>query len=444
MSLGAALTNALSGLHVATKSTELISSNISNALTPNYAKRSLAVSTRAGEHGGATIDAIQRKENNAILRDLRRSTAQLSKDQTQADFAQSLSRLTGDTTSDYSLGSRLNAFRNAIIEAAGQPDDPQRLSRAASAAERYAKGVSTAAQGIKELQSQTKKSLENDLRDVNKTLTALQKVNNAIGSTTRKNGHYAGLLDQRDQLLATLSDAVEFKIYDRENGKIAVYTPEGTALLETRASQITLSHDTQSDVLSFVVNGQSETTFPTGRIGGLAQIYNSDSQTALNNLDQLAAKLASEFSVIDQSIAPTDQGLFQFDSGIGAQSLRIHPAAASDPWRLADGLQAATQSANPNNEILNAMVRLLSSDAVISSQTRNVMTQADANAAQADENLARAQASNYELTLLYQADGVNTDEEMQHLLVVEQSYAANAKIIEVVDNLFAQLMRIGQ
>ena len=244
MSLGAALTNALSGLHVATKSTELISSNISNALTPNYAKRSLAVSARAGEHGGATIDAIQRKENNAILRDLRRSTAQLSKDQTQADFAQSLSRLTGDTTSDYSLGSRLNAFRNAIIEAAGQPDDPQRLSRAASAAERYAKGISTAAQGIKELQSQTKKSLENDLRDVNKTLAALQKVNNAIGSTTRKNGHYAGLLDQRDQLLATLSDAIEFKIYDRENGKIAVYTPEGTALLETRASQITVSHDT--------------------------------------------------------------------------------------------------------------------------------------------------------------------------------------------------------
>lgn len=444
MSLGAALTNALSGLHVATKSTELISSNISNALTPNYAKRSLAVSARAGEHGGATIDAIQRKENNAILRDLRRSTAQLSKDQTQADFAQSLSRLTGDTTSDYSLGSRLNAFRSAIIEAAGQPDDPQRLSRAASAAERYAKGISTAAQGIKELQSQTKKSLENDLRDVNKTLAALQKVNNAIGSTTRKNGHYAGLLDQRDQLLATLSDAVEFKIYDRENGKIAVYTPEGTALLETRASQITLSHDTQSDVLSFVVNGQSEATFPTGRIGGLAHIYNSDSQTALTNLDQLAANLVSEFSVIDQSIAPSDQGLFQFDSGIGAQSLRIHPAAASDPWRLADGLQAATQSANPNNEILNAMVRLLSSDAVLSSQTRNVMTQADANAAQADENLARAQASNYELTLLYQADGVNTDEEMQHLLVVEQSYAANAKIIEVVDNLFAQLMRIGQ
>lgn len=127
--------------------------------------------------------------------------------------------------------------------------------------------------------------------------------------------------------------------------------------------------------------------------GGLAHIYNSDSQTASTNLDQLAANLVSEFSVIDQSIAPTDQGLFQFDSGIGAQSLRIHPAATSDPWRLADGLQAATQSANPNNEILNAMVRLLSSDAVISSQTRNVMTQADANAAQADENLARAHYS---------------------------------------------------
>ena len=75
MSLGAALSNALSGLSFATKSTELISSNISNALSPSFGKRSLAVSTRLGGHGGVAIDAIRRDENKALVASLRMSTA---------------------------------------------------------------------------------------------------------------------------------------------------------------------------------------------------------------------------------------------------------------------------------------------------------------------------------------------------------------------------------
>ncbi len=177
MSLSAALSNALSGLNVATKSTELISSNISNALSPNYAKRSLAISTRYGEHGGVSIDAIQRNENRAILADLRTSNAQLETTTAQSEFATTLSRLIGDTLSDYSLGARLNDFRNKITEAASQPNDTQRLSRAVAAAGDYADTISSAAKGIEELQSRTRKSIDQGVRDINKTLNALKKIN---------------------------------------------------------------------------------------------------------------------------------------------------------------------------------------------------------------------------------------------------------------------------
>jgi flagellar hook-associated protein 1 FlgK len=38
--------------------------------------------------------------------------------------------------------------------------------------------------------------------------------------------------------------------------------------------------------------------------------------------------------------------------------------------------------------------------------------------------------------------GVDTDAEMQTLLLIEQSYAANAKVVETVDFLIRTLMEI--
>jgi flagellar hook-associated protein 1 FlgK len=40
------------------------------------------------------------------------------------------------------------------------------------------------------------------------------------------------------------------------------------------------------------------------------------------------------------------------------------------------------------------------------------------------------------------ADGVDTDQEMQRLILVEQAYAANARIMQVVDDLMQTLLRI--
>ncbi len=39
-------------------------------------------------------------------------------------------------------------------------------------------------------------------------------------------------------------------------------------------------------------------------------------------------------------------------------------------------------------------------------------------------------------------NGVDTDNELQKLLVIERSYAANAKVIQTVEALLDQLMRI--
>ena len=39
-------------------------------------------------------------------------------------------------------------------------------------------------------------------------------------------------------------------------------------------------------------------------------------------------------------------------------------------------------------------------------------------------------------------DGVDTDAELQRLLLIEQAYAANARMIETVDDMMQALLRI--
>lgn len=40
------------------------------------------------------------------------------------------------------------------------------------------------------------------------------------------------------------------------------------------------------------------------------------------------------------------------------------------------------------------------------------------------------------------ADGVNTDQELQKLIELEKSYAANARVVQVVDDMLSELLRI--
>jgi len=56
--------------------------------------------------------------------------------------------------------------------------------------------------------------------------------------------------------------------------------------------------------------------------------------------------------------------------------------------------------------------------------------------------LSFASAHKTEMVRVEQENGVDTDTEIQNLMLVEQSYAANARVIQVVDELMDTLLRL--
>ena len=59
---------------------------------------------------------------------------------------------------------------------------------------------------------------------------------------------------------------------------------------------------------------------------------------------------------------------------------------------------------------------------------------------QADIRQSYATTRQAAMTELQLADGVDTDAEMQDLLVIEQAYAANARVIQTIDSLIQTLI----
>ncbi|MEC8796764.1 MAG: flagellar basal body protein, partial [Pseudomonadota bacterium] len=129
MSLSSTLSNALSGLTVASRKAELVSSNVANASTDGYGRRVMETTAASigGRGAGVEIVGVSRIVDAQVLEDRRLAGADLAASQTNLTFWTNLELAIGDVESDYGLSGRLNSFETALVEAASRPDSDVRL-----------------------------------------------------------------------------------------------------------------------------------------------------------------------------------------------------------------------------------------------------------------------------------------------------------------------------
>ena len=74
--------------------------------------------------------------------------------------------------------------------------------------------------------------------------------------------------------------------------------------------------------------------------------------------------------------------------------------------------------------------------------TEALMSKTGADAHTANQRLVFANSTQEEMTRIEAEQGVDTDQELQRLIQIEQTYAANARLISVVDELMETLLRL--
>lgn len=478
MSIAASLSNALSGLAASSRAAELVSQNVANAMTEGYARRDLHLSAQVsgGVGQGVRTTAVSRAVDQVLLSDRRVADAGVGFRETRAGFFTQLETALGTDGSAESLSGRITAFDSALIEAASRPDSEPRLSNVLGTAQSLAAQIAAAATDIQSARSTADRQIATSVGQLNDALTRVADLNTAIRSQSGGGRDVSALMDQRQQLVDQIAAIVPLREVARDNGQIALFTTGGAQLLDGRAAVfefnpagvITPDRTLGAGSLSGLkLNGQlvaasgAGSLIAGGSLAGQFSVRDDLAPAAQAQLDALARNLVERFAdpAVDASRAPGDPGLFTDHGGafsaaneVGlAQRLAVNaavdPAQGGALWRLRDGLGAAAPGMAGDSALLTALQSALATPGTVVSGTFTAGTHslATLNAAMVSGTATARLAADAEASFatnraggLRQQElqnGVDTDQEMQKLLLIEKAFSANARVVQTIDDM---------
>ena len=289
-------------------------------------------------------------------------------------------------------------------------------------------------------------------------------------------------MDQRQQLVDGIAQIVPIREVARDDGQIALFTTGGATLLDGRPAQLgyapvgivaagmTLGNGSLSGLTlngRLIATSGENSPILGGALASQFAIRDELGPAAQARLDAVSRDLLTRFSSgFDPSLTSGAPGLFV--DGIGpfqpaneiglSQRLMLNsvidPAQGGALWRLRDGLGATAPGPAGNAGLLNSFQAALTdqqspasggfmagarSFSTLAADMLSAVASARLSAeGEASYSLARADA----LRGMELEGGVDTDQELQTLLLIEQSFAANAKVIHTVDDLIQTLLRI--
>jgi flagellar hook-associated protein 1 FlgK len=484
MSLSGALSNALSGLTAASRNAQVTASNLANVMTEGYARRELELSARSlGSSGGVRVNGIARHADPVLIAEHRMASSGQAGSSRLASYFNRLEALVGTPSDEASLSARIADFETSLVSAASRPDLTGRLNQLFHDARQVADTFDAVSDGIQTIRGEADREIANTVSHLNTALTQVRSLNIQISEAVVLGHDISALQDQRQLLIDDISEIVPVNEVARDLGAVALFTPGGTILLDGNAAElgfttanVIVPHMTQAGghLSGLTVNGQpvssDAVTGPLrgGRLSALFQIRDDFAVEAQTQLDAVARDLVERFQDpgLDATRAPGAAGLFTDNGAVfatadevglsGRLSINalVDPNAGGATWRLRDGLGAATPGPVGNSQLLQDMQTALTDLRVPASGSFGPTAQSAANLQAsflAEIGSARAtsdQAVSFAAALYASAHtrlletGVDSDQEMQRLFLIEQAYAANARMMEVVDDMMQALMRI--
>ena len=484
MSMSSALSNALSGLTASSRSAETVSSNIANALTDGYGRRELDLSSRVlgGQGSGVHIDGTSRIVDQVVISDRRLADASLGSSSTRAGFLERIENVIGEPGESGSLSDRLSGLDAAFIEAASRPDSEPRLQNILRSAQGLATHLNTISNEIQSQRTQADQSISKQVSKLNKALKGIEQLNKAILTQNSSGRDASALMDQRQQLVDQISSIVPMRAVSRERGQIALITTGGAVLLDGRAAELgftsvgLITEDMTlgaGSLSGLTLNGNPVSTTDNGIMAGgsltaLFEVRDELATSAQDNLDAVARDLIERFQdpAVDTTLGATDAGLFTDagsffntanEAGLSSRisiNTRVDPVAGGAVWRLRDGIGAVTQGDVGNASLIQKLSSALLETQVPASGGFSGAARSATGLAGDYLSIISAQQQSAETEIAFATtkvdtlkeqelrSGVDTDYEMQQLLLVEQAFAANARVMKTIDDLIDTLLRI--
>ncbi len=477
MSISSAIHSAVSGLNLNALRAEVTSHNIANSLTEEYGRREVSQSSGPS---GVKVDDVIRHETPILTADRRSAGAETGFFERSLDTLERLEAVIGTPSTQAGLASKLTAFENALVAAGNAPSQPASLAAIDSAVSDVLSAFHQGTRSIQGLRQEADAAIAQDITALNSGLSQIEKLNGDIGRARAVGAPDASLIDARQAVIDQLSKIVSLKEIPRGNGTVALISSSGLVLLDgsfsplsfeatpTIVAEMTYATDGLSGIVRSEQNIGDETGFGRLTGGTLEASFNLRDHSltkAQDGLDRIAFDLATRLSdpLVDPSGGAADPGILT-DGGAIVEATnilgfaeRIELNALADPveggelsrWR--DGIGSVSMGPIGNAEQLFRFHEALArpqADSINNTPMTLIARAADLSASLSSERFATEQDLGFSTARLEglrsaeQAHGVDSDQELQILMQIERSYAANAKVLQAVNAMMQKILEI--
>ncbi len=318
MGLSQALNTAISGLRANQAALQLVSSNVANAETPGYVRKTVTqIQTVAGDSSNVRVTGVNRELDSYIQKQVLTETSGAAYADVRSNALQNLQGVYGDPTSGTTIESNINNLTSALQALSTSPDSSSARITVINSAQSLAQQLNTTSAGIQSLRSSAESALNNSVNTVNNALKQIATINTQLLGTSGNDAASASLLDQRDQYVTQLSQQLDIRVVANDNNQITVFTNSGVQLVGSEAATLSFNPQgtvtpntlwnadpTKSNVgsitLSFPHGGSIDlvatNAIRSGAIAAYLDLRDNTLVQAQTQVDQLAASLSSALS----------------------------------------------------------------------------------------------------------------------------------------------------
>lgn len=428
-------------------SLQTIGHNIANVNTPGYTRQRVSIqatypeSSPVGQIGtGVTADRIIQ------LRDLFLGDQYRDASKSKGEWAYKQKSLTQiesmfNEPQDGSINELLNKFWDSWSSLATNSDSSNNRKLIVAQAEELVNGIRQLATKLNSLQGSINADMVTMTKEVNRYTTQIASLNQQI-KTAEIGGEKANdLRDARDLLTDELSDLIDVRTVEKDNGATIVYM--GSMILVDGSDSFAIGTKTQNKngvPISTLIWEDSEYVLKNqhGQLAGLMQSRDVLIPDYIDQLNELSRTLVEQVNSLHSTgyAADGSTGINFFDPNYtDAINISINSAVVENV-----NLIAAASTPDGDNQLALALSDLRN-QAVLDngSLTINDYYASLVGRLGIETNEATSFTSNYEL-LVQQIDnsrqavqGVSLDEEMTNLIKFQQAYDAAARVITQMD-----------
>lgn len=498
MSLDVSLGTARSGIALISRQLSQAAANVANAGTEGYTSKRIEARalTAAGMPFGVRSLAADRLVDGALVA---RMLSARSADAAASAREASLERIEqahGTIAGEQSVADLMARLHEGLIALQGAPSDPIRQRAVVTGAENLVGRFHSVSDAIGAVRQDAQDGMEAEVRAINASLRDIARLTDEIRPERLAGRTVADLEDQRDAAIARLAESIDVTALRSANGGIVLMTRGGVTLpldrdrdalsIDPAAVGVQSYYGPAGTLPGVVLMGTDVTANLTGgRLGEYRNLRDGTLPRMQAELDVLATGIAARFEAQGLRLFTTQAGNvpnptlpYTVSGAMGfASSIRVSAAVSANPALVRDGthvvpgfvpnppggpagfivliervlrftLGAEQAPAVPHPAFASAglgpdglLLARVASQASLGAQATQVVAVQTLERAEAAEAAEAASTLRTGLEGRFsRMSGVDVDQEMAAMVMLQNSYAANARVMSAVQQMFEQLL----